>query len=232
LVLVSVWAACDALVIRRPTWTLSSEFIAISLRFHLRRSGGRTWGAIAKLLHWAIAVCIMIMIVMGIMMKWFLAGDQASQFQAYQLQKSFGFLLLLFALARLLWRLSAKAVPAASVAAKRHEHWLAKGVHAALYVAMIGMPISGLLATSASPMNVPTVIFGVLTLPRPIGPDAALATLSSGIHFWLACLLVVSVSLHVAGAIRHAVVLRDGVLQRMAPGGRSLGAASNPGRTP
>jgi cytochrome b561 len=197
------------------------------------RSTTEDWGAVAKFLHWAMAVCIMIMIAMGIAMKWLLAGDQARQFQAYQLHKSFGFMLLLFALARLLWRLSAKAVPAASVAAKPHERWLANGVHAALYVAMIGMPISGLLATSASPLNVPTVIFGVLTLPRPIGPDAVLATLFSGIHFWLACLLVVSVSLHVAGAIRHAVVLRDGVLQRMTPGGRrSLGAASNPGRTP
>jgi cytochrome b561 len=184
------------------------------------RSTKKDWGAVAKFLHWAMAACIMIMIVMGIMMKWYLAGDQASQFQAYQLHKSFGFMLLLFALARLLWRLSAKAVPAAPSAAKPYERWLANGVHAALYVAMIGMPISGLLATSASPMNVPTVIFGVLTLPRPIGPDAALATLFFGIHFWLACLLVVSVSLHAAGAIRHAVVLRDDIVQRMAPGGR------------
>jgi cytochrome b561 len=179
------------------------------------------WGAVAKFLHWAMATCILIMIFMGIMMKWYLAGDEARQLQAYQLHKSFGFLLLLFALARLLWRLSAKAIPAAPFAAKPHERWLANGVHAALYVAMIGMPISGLLATSASTRNVPTVIFGVLTLPRPIGPDAALATLFFGMHFWLACLLVLSVSLHVVGAVRHAVVLRDGVVQRMAPGGRS-----------
>jgi cytochrome b561 len=195
------------------------------------RSTTKDWGAVAKLLHWAMAACILIMIVMGVMMKWYLAGDQMRQFQAYQLHKSFGFTLLLFALARLLWRLSAKAVPAAPSAAKQHERWLANGVHAALYVAMIGMPISGLLATSASPMNVPTVIFGVLTLPRPIGPDAALATLFFGIHFWLACLLVVSVSLHVAGAIRHAVVLRDGVVRRMTPGGRrTLGAVGNSAR--
>jgi cytochrome b561 len=92
------------------------------------RSTNKDWGAAAKFLHWAMAACIMIMIVMGIMMKWYLAGDQARQFQAYQLHKSFGFLLLLFALARLLWRLSAKAVPAAPVAAKPHERWLANGV--------------------------------------------------------------------------------------------------------
>jgi len=111
------------------------------------------WGAVAKLLHWAMAVCIMLMIVMGVTMRWFLAGDQALQFTAYQLHKSFGFLLLLFALARLVWRLSAKAVPAASLAVKAHERWLANGVHAALYIAMFGMPISGLLAVSASPVN-------------------------------------------------------------------------------
>jgi cytochrome b561 len=120
-----------------------------------------------------------------------------------------------------------QAVPAASAAAKPYERWLANGVHTLLYVAMIGMPISGLLATSASPKNVPTIIFGVLTLPRPIGPDADLATLFFGLHFWLACLLVVSVSLHVAGAIRHAVVLRDGVLERMAPSGRGNSVTAN-----
>lgn len=183
------------------------------------RSTKKDWGAVAKLLHWAMAACILIMIVMGIMMKWYLAGDQVRQFQAYQLHKSFGFVLLLFAVARLLWRLSAKAIPAAPPAAKPHERWLANAVHAALYVAMIGMPISGLLATSAAPRNVPTVIFGVLTLPRLIGPDEGLATLFFTMHFLLACLLVISVLLHVAGAIRHAVVLRDGVVQRMAPGG-------------
>jgi cytochrome b561 len=191
------------------------------------RSTTKDWGAVAKFLHWAMAACILIMIVMGIMMKWYLAGDQARQFQAYQLHKSFGFMLLLFALARLLWRLSAKAVPAAPAAAKPYERWLANGVHTLLYVAMIGMPISGLLATSASPKSVPTIIFGVLTLPRPIGPDADLATLFFGLHFWLACLLVVSVSLHVAGAIRHAVVLRDGVLERMAPSGRGNSVTAN-----
>jgi hypothetical protein len=62
------------------------------------RSTNKDWGAVAKFLHWAMAACIMIMIVMGIMMKWYLAGDQASQFQAYQLHKSFGFTLLMFAI--------------------------------------------------------------------------------------------------------------------------------------
>jgi cytochrome b561 len=75
------------------------------------RSTTKDWGAVAKFLHWAKAACILIMIVMGIMMRWYLAGDQARQFQAYQLHKSFGFILLLFALARLLWRLSARLSP-------------------------------------------------------------------------------------------------------------------------
>lgn len=193
------------------------------------RSTTEDWGAVAKLLHWAMAVCIMLMIVMGVAMRWFLGGDLALQFTAYQLHKSFGFLLLLFALARLLWRLSAKAVPAASLTAKAYERWLANAVHVALYAAMFGMPISGLLATSASPLNIPTVIFGLFTLPRPIGPNAALATRFSGIHLGLACLLVAALSLHVAAALWHLVVLRDDVLQRMAPGGRrSLAAASLP----
>ncbi len=197
------------------------------------RSTNEDWGAVAKLLHWAMALCILIMIAMGITMRWFLAGDPVRQAQAYGLHESFGFTLLLFAVARLLWRLTAKTVPTASIAAKPYERWLANGVHVALYIAMIGMPMSGMLATSASPRNGPTVIFGLLTLPRPIGPNAALATLFSGFHFWLACLLVVSVTLHVAGAIRHAVVLRDGVAQRMAPGGgRSLGAASTSASLP
>lgn len=193
------------------------------------RSTTEDWGAVAKFIHWAMAASFMLMIIVGVTMRWFLGSDVVLQFRAYQLHKSFGFTLLVFAVARLLWRLSAKAIPVPPDTLKPHERRLANAVHVALYIAMFGMPISGLLATSASPLNVPTVIFGLFTLPRPIGPDAALATFFSAIHLCLACLLVASVTLHVAGAIWHMTVLRDGVLQRMAPRRRGdLSAANSP----
>ena len=196
------------------------------------RSTTKDWGAVAKFLHWAMALCIILMILQGITMRWFLGGNLALQFSVYQLHKSLGFTLLMFALTRLVWRLSAKTVPASSITGKPHEHWLANGVHIALYVAMIGMPVSGLLATSASALNIPTVIFGLFILPRPIGPNTALAAFFSGVHFWLAWLLVMSVMLHIAGAIWHKIVLRDGVFERMAPRGRGGSGTANQAMRP
>jgi len=91
---------------------------------------------------------------------------------------------------------------------------LAKLMHVALYVLMIGMPLAGWLILSAEGKPVP--FFG-LELPALVGENKDLAKIADEIHetagvvgYWL-------IGLHTAAALFHHYVVRDDTLRRMLP---------------
>ena len=91
---------------------------------------------------------------------------------------------------------------------------LAKLMHVALYVLMIGMPLAGWLILSAEGKPVP--FFG-LELPALVGENKDLAKIADEIHetagvvgYWL-------IGLHAAAALFHHYVVRDDTLRRMLP---------------
>lgn len=96
----------------------------------------------------------------------------------------------------------------------RWQKLLAKLMHVALYVLMIGLPIAGWLVLSAEGKPVP--FFG-LELPALVGENKDLAKLFEEIHetagvvgYWL-------IGLHAAAALFHHYVVRDDTLRRMLP---------------
>lgn len=186
------------------------------------------WGAVTQALHWLMALMLAGMVIVGLLMvdvgKQALAtGDMSLTvlgvpvFDMYQLHKSFGFTLFVLAALRLVWRF-ANPVPALPDTMPAHEKLAAHGGHIALYGLMLALPITGWLMASASPLGIPTIIFGLFTLPHPIGPDAALEQTLKQVHFWLAMALVAVVAVHAAAALKHHFINRDGVLARMVPG--------------
>ncbi len=181
------------------------------------RSTLNDWGSIAKFFHWGTAIFIITMLVFGITMTRFLDGDLPLKFSVYQLHKSFGFMILLFSAMRLLWRVFARETPRAAGAQPLYQRRLAQAVHLLLYGLLFAMPITGLIAVSASPLNVPTVIFGLFTLPRMVGPNAEIAAIFQAAHAWLAWTLIATLILHVVGAVWHHFVLSDDTLRRMMP---------------
>jgi cytochrome b561 len=85
----------------------------------------------------------------------------------------------------------------------------------ALYVLLFVTTVLGWAGTNA--YGDPVSVFGLFDFPTIIGKDQPL---SDGIIFWhLICgiLIGVIVTLHIAGALYHRLVKRDGVLQRMLP---------------
>ena len=86
--------------------------------------------------------------------------------------------------------------------------------HYALYALMIGLPLIGWAMLSAG--GYPVVLAGGLWLP-PIAPRSdSLHTLLWIAHVSLALLFFAVVLLHVAAALFHALVRRDGVFEAMA----------------
>ena len=89
-----------------------------------------------------------------------------------------------------------------------------KATHGALYVLMIAMPLAGWAILSAE--GDPVSFFG-LRLPALVAEDRPFAKTLEEIHelggtigYWL-------IGLHAAAALFHQYVLRDRLLERMAP---------------
>jgi cytochrome b561 len=80
---------------------------------------------------------------------------------------------------------------------------------------MFAVPISGYLYTLSA--GVPVVYFGVLPLPVFFDADPALKPVLKSVHYWLTMGLAALVAAHVAAALKHAVIDRDGVMRRMLP---------------
>ncbi|TCV97821.1 cytochrome b561 [Luteibacter rhizovicinus] len=94
---------------------------------------------------------------------------------------------------------------------------LAASTHVALYALLLGMPLLG-WALSGAQGN--TVHFFGIALPALVGEDEDLADRLQAWHLDAAWVLLGLVCLHIAAALWHHFVLRDGVLRRMLPGPR------------
>ena len=163
----------------------------------------------AIILHWAIAALLAFQISVG----WALEDLGARGFALYQLHKSVGIAILALTLLRIGIRYW-KPRPA-----KLEGGWqgaLASTVHGGLYAFMLGAPLTGWALVSTAKVKVPTLIFGIIPLPHLPLPASAHG-LAEGGHGLIAWMGIALVLLHVAGALRHHVLMRDGLIWRMIP---------------
>ena len=177
------------------------------------------WGAVSMLLHWLVAVLVFALLAAGFVMESGLIQDRTTLFALYQAHKSFGLLVLVLAALRLVWRLFFP-VPILPGTLKPWEKRLAGVTHIALYGLLFAQPLVGWLMVSASPLQIPTVAFGVIEVPHLIGPDKVTENALKAVHGLLAWALMAVVALHLVAALKHHLVLRDDVLRRMLPARR------------
>ncbi|MGQ0708410.1 MAG: cytochrome b [Rhodoferax sp.] len=168
----------------------------------------------AVLLHWVLALALFGLLGMG----WYMAGLPFSpqRLKLYNWHKWAGVTVLALSLVRLLWRLKhpAPALPAhIAQVMPRWQHWAHHGTHGALYGLFFVVPLLGWAYSSAA--GFPVVWFGVLPLPDWVGADKALAEAIKPWHGLAAYALLGLVVLHVAAALKHQFVDKDGLLERM-----------------
>jgi cytochrome b561 len=183
-----------------------------------------TYGSVAKFLHWTLALLLLGMIVLGAIMN-DLPRTDPLKFTLFQLHKSIGIALLLLSVLRLGWRWAHPAPPLPA-GMPAWERWLAKTIVVVFYALMIGIPFLGWAVVSTSPLNIPTVLFGIIPWPHlPILPTLAnkkeLSETLGELHGFLAYAVLALLALHVGGALKHHFISRDDVLTRMAPEGLS-----------
>lgn len=177
---------------------------------------GPSYHAVAIALHWIIAILIIGQIAGGLYMHQLPATTL--KFELYQWHKSFGILVLLLSLARLGWRLTHPA-PALPVEMPRWEKLVARFTHVAFYCLMIGIPLVGWLIVSASPYDLPTVLFKLVPWPHLPGipKSEGLEDLFAQIHEILAFATIGLIVLHAGAALKHHFYNRDEILTRMVP---------------
>jgi cytochrome b561 len=182
------------------------------------------YSTVAILFHWTIAASILANLLLGWRMG-YLTGME--QFGMFQLHKSIGITVLVLSVARLAWRLL-NPPPPSLAPMKPWEHRVAHITHWLFYVMMIGMPLTGWAMVSVSPYNIPTLLWKVIPWPH-IGVlhamgaagKARVEAVGGALHLYLALGGAALIALHVAAALKHHFIARDGVLGRMVPGLRS-----------
>jgi cytochrome b561 len=175
-------------------------------------AGHQRFTPLQRLLHWLMALLILSMLFIGVGM---VSTVMPKYLTLVRIHKPLGITILLLALIRLGVRLryGAPALPADLPEPLKLAAVLS---HYLLYALMIGMPLIGWGMLSAAAY--PVVLFGGLQLPAILPQSAALHALLWSAHFYLAFVFFALILLHIAGALFHALIRRDGVFEAMAPG--------------
>lgn len=175
--------------------------------------GADAYNPAARFFHWAAALIVLGLLALGLYMT--RLEPSTHTLGLYGVHKSFGFLLLGLVLARLAWRFL-RPPPGHLPTHKPWERRLAGFIHVCLYLALIGMPLSGWVMSSA--MDFPHSFFGLFSMPDIIpGHDEALFMAARTAHTYCAYALMAAIGLHAAGAFKHHIIDRDRTLIRMLP---------------
>lgn len=176
------------------------------------RNSSETWGSLSIGLHWLTLIMILSLAAVGMNMDDLPNGPQ--KIQIYALHKSFGLTVLALTVIRLTWRLFS-VTPATAPNTPAWQQWLAKLVHAALYLLLFAMPISGWLYNSAA--GFPLKYFGLFSLPKLSGYDPQLKELAGEAHETFFYILALLMLMHAGAALKHHYLDKDNTLTRMLP---------------
>lgn len=183
------------------------------------------WGWVTRAIHWIMAALILFQLGLGLWMTRFVS-DLIVRFDLTQIHKSWGFVIFALALVRVVWRLANRRAPGLPAGTPRWQAHVAHVSHAALYLLMLAMPLSGWAMSAASPtqdlLGIRNTVFGWFAMPDPWVPGVkAVEEFAATTHFVGAILLALLLAVHAGAALKHHFVDRDGVLAGMTFGGRT-----------
>ena len=163
-------------------------------------------------LHWLMALLVFVTFPVGLVMSEMALSPNKLRLLSYH--KWLGVTVFILVMVRLVWRASHKPAPLLATM----PHWqrvAANAVHVLLYVLLFAIPLSGWLMSSAKGFQ--TVYLGLLPLPDLLSKDKVLGDALAALHEVLNIALLALVVAHIAAAIKHQFVDRDGTLARMLP---------------
>ncbi len=163
----------------------------------------------AVILHWLVGLMIVTLFCLG----WYMMEieKQPGSDWYFNLHRSLGLTVGGLVVLRILWRALHRpeelpaAVPLWEKKLSIAAHWL-------LYACMVVMPLTGFLGASYNKSG--AAFFGYL-LPFWSGPDRNLSKLFFTIHEALVVVFVTVIVLHALAGLKHLLIDKDKVFQRM-----------------
>jgi cytochrome b561 len=175
---------------------------------------------VAITLHWLLALAIVGMFGVGVYMTDLPVSPL--RMKLYNWHKWAGVTFLALTVLRLLWRVTHRPPALPAAVSQAMPAWQTQAYHAThylMYALFFVVPLIGWAYSSAA--GYPIVWFGQIALPDLLAKDEAMAELIKPLHELSAFALMGLAALHVAAALKHHWVDRDGLLQRMLPGRQS-----------
>ncbi len=170
-----------------------------------------------RLLHWLIALLAIPALGVGMTLGWLGFEGARDSFgigitnALYSGHKTIGVLILLLMTLRLVLRLTLGSPPPVPTLTP-FERVASRTVQGLLYLVLMALPVVGWLATAAGGYPVQ---FFAWKLPGLIAKDPALSETLFQLHGILGWAFLALLALHIAGAMRHWLIKRDGVMRRM-----------------
>jgi cytochrome b561 len=185
----------------------------IRLTLNKKESIGR-YSAVAIALHWLLGLSIFAMFAIGVYMSDLPISPL--KLKLYNYHKWAGISFLILSVLRLLWRLTNRPPALPRVIEQAMPGWQTKlyhATHVALYALFFAVPLIGWAYSSAA--GFPVVLFGVLPLPDFMSVDKEFAKQIKELHGLSAFALLGLALLHIAAALKHHFIDKDGLINRM-----------------
>jgi cytochrome b561 len=170
---------------------------------------GVSFSPLQRALHWLMAIMVLAMLFIGVTM---VSTLKPRFLTLIAIHKPLGIAILVLALLRLGVRLWRGAPPLPSDLSSM-QVVAAKLSHAVLYALLIAMPLIGWAMLSAG--GCPIMLFGSVHLARILPQDDQVYAVLRTAHTFLAYLFFATILAHIAAALFHVLIRRDGVFQAM-----------------
>jgi len=170
----------------------------------------RQFAVVSRVLHWLMASMILAMLSIGVAMVTSLADYNV----LVSIHRPLGIAILVLVVIRFANRLL-NPPPVLPPTMSRLERLAATAAEYALYGLMFVIPLVGWGMLSAA--RYPIVLFGALHLPPILPHDPTLFAVLRRAHTILAYSLMLLFLAHLGAVLYHSLIVRDGMLKRMAP---------------
>ena len=174
------------------------------------------YSMITKMFHWLTALLIFVIIPLGVVanqLPYDTSEQLARKATVFSLHKTLGVTVFFVALLRILWALP-QTKPGPLHPERKIETFLAEVVHWVLYISLVAVPLTGWIEHAASSGFAP--IWWPYGQNLPLIPKSeSLAGVFAGLHWIFGKLMVASILLHIAGALKHHIIDKDVTLVRM-----------------
>jgi cytochrome b561 len=175
------------------------------------KNNGDCFGLVSISLHWLMALLMIGLFFLG----WYMVDlnyTDPDYNLTYTVHKSLGILVFELAILQIGWRCYAKH-PAPLGSHKSWEILAARIVHIILFSMIVLIPFSGYAISSAKGQAVG--FFELYAIPAVLPEYEGMEDLAGEIHFYLAYVTACLVLLHMAAALKHQFIDKDGTLSRM-----------------